>query len=64
MAYLKDLTELRALDLHGTQVSDAGLTQLAQLKNLELLSLGNTNVTDAGVAKLQRELPQEVGVLR
>src|SRR5271170_1713675 len=41
------------LDLYGTQVTDAGLKDLKELKNLTLLNLGFTQVTDAGLKDLK-----------
>src|SRR5262245_23977591 len=38
--------------LADTQVTDAGLKELAALKQLEVLSLERTNVTDAGLKEL------------
>jgi hypothetical protein len=46
------------LDLSGTEVLDAGLKELAKLKNLTFLSLCRTEVTDAAVAALQKALPK------
>jgi Leucine-rich repeat (LRR) protein len=40
------------LYLKGLQVTDAGLKELAGLKNLQSLDLGNTQVTDVGVKEL------------
>jgi hypothetical protein len=47
-----------ALDLSDTQVTDAGLKELKELKNLRSLDLFNTRVTDAGAAVLQNALPK------
>ena len=41
------------LDLGDTQVTDAGLKELKELKNLTLLDLGGTQVTDAGLKELK-----------
>jgi hypothetical protein len=43
-----------ALDLGGMQVTDAGLKELAGLKNLSFLDLRSTKVTDAGLEHLAR----------
>ena len=40
------------LDLRRTQVTDAGLKELAGLKSLQALDLGDTKVTDAGLKEL------------
>jgi hypothetical protein len=37
---------MTSLDLAGTDVTDKGLKQLAELKNLATLELQNTRVTD------------------
>ena len=38
--------------MHSTGVTDAGLKELATLKNLTTLDLSNTGVTDAGLKEL------------
>ena len=52
-----DNGEVVALDLYGTQVTDAGLVHLKELTNLRELYLDETQVTDAGVAELKQALP-------
>jgi Leucine-rich repeat (LRR) protein len=61
---LAGLTQLEALDLSGTHISNAELKELAVLKQLRSLKIekgrGRTagpKVTDEGVAELQRALP-------
>ena len=49
--------QVAALNLDDTPVTDAGLKDIATLKNLTRLSLLNTKVTDAGVRELQKALP-------
>jgi Leucine-rich repeat (LRR) protein len=44
--------EITSLDLSGTQVADAGLKQVARLKNLARLELQSTPVTAAGLREL------------
>jgi len=46
------------LDLSGTEVMDADLKELANLKNLTTLSLCDTKTTDAAVEELQKVLPK------
>jgi hypothetical protein len=46
------------MDLRWTQVTAAGLKELARLTNLTTLHFFETQVTDAGVADLQRLLPK------
>ena len=52
-----DLAEVKFLYLSNTQITDAGLKEVAQLQQLAGLYLRNTQITDAGlkeVAKLQK----------
>ena len=51
---LTRFTNLQALDLSGTDVTDAGLKDLASLTHLQALSLSVTKVTDAGLKELAR----------
>ena len=54
LVHLAGLVNLEELDLRDhTQFGDAGIAQLAHLRNLQRLYLGHTNVSDAGVANLQ-----------
>jgi len=43
--------------LNETQITDAGLKELAKLQKLGYLDLYNTKVTKAGVAELKKALP-------
>jgi hypothetical protein len=53
LARLAPLTlNLRWLDLGGTGVTDAGLEQVARMKNLSRLHLERTGLTDAGLEHL------------
>jgi len=45
------------LTLDGTQITDAGLQQLAGLTNLTRLFVRGTQITDAGVAYIGKVLP-------
>ena len=58
LEYLRGLTNLEAIDLENTKVTDAGLVHLKGLTNLQSLNLRHTQVTDAGVKKLQQALPK------
>ena len=52
-----DLAKVTRLDLNDTQITDAGLTEVAKLQQLTRLYLDYTKITDAGlkdVAKLQK----------
>ena len=53
LKHLKGLTQLRLLDLDGTQVSDAGLEHLKGLTQLRDLGLDGTRVSDAGLKHLR-----------
>jgi hypothetical protein len=48
VAKLKDMRQLRELDLDRTQVTDAGLEALKRLPVLAKLRLGSTKITDKG----------------
>ena len=56
MAILPKLKHLEKLDLRSTQVSDAGLKEIAQLKYLSMLDVRNLvgfeRATDAGLMQL------------
>jgi hypothetical protein len=52
MEHLKGLTNLKAIDVEGTQITDAGLVHLRKLTNLTKISLFKTNITDTGLANL------------
>lgn len=52
LAHLRELAELRQLDLHDTQVTNIGLEPLRGLRRLELLNLSGTHVTDEGLRHL------------
>lgn len=45
------------LNLEVSSVTDAGLKELAQLKNLKRLVLTRTDVSDGGVEELKKALP-------
>jgi len=49
---------VRQLDLSNTQITDAGLKEVAKMKQLIVLILDDTKVTKAGVAQLQKALPK------
>ena len=52
-----DLEKVTRLDLSGTQITDAGLKEVAKLQKLEWLYLSATQITRAGVAELKKALP-------
>jgi hypothetical protein len=51
------MTKLTHLFLNGTQVTDAGLKFLENMKQLKRLEINGTKVTSEGIDKLQRALP-------
>ena len=51
-------TRLRALYLFDTKISDAGLKQLAGMKELRILMLTGSPVTHSGIDPLQMSLPE------
>ena len=57
LAVIAKQTRLRALYLFDTKISDAGLKQLAGLKELKILMLTGSSVTQFGVDPLQMSLP-------
>jgi hypothetical protein len=54
LAVLPGFHQLRELSLSWSNVTDAGLPNLAELKALRRLSLRGTQVTDAGIPHLSR----------
>jgi tetratricopeptide (TPR) repeat protein len=54
LAHIKDLTNLRELDLEEALITDAGMANLVDLKELEHLDLAFTRVGDRGMAHLQK----------
>ncbi len=53
LVHLKDLGQVRMLDLTSSHVTDAGLVHLKELIHLEELDLAFTSVTDEGLAHLE-----------
>ena len=58
MQFLRNLTQLRELDLGTTNLSDNGVTAFAHLADLETLDLSLTPVGDAGVAAICANHPR------
>ncbi|HEX4769891.1 MAG TPA: hypothetical protein VH351_03605, partial [Bryobacteraceae bacterium] len=52
VAYIKDWTRLRRLNLHGTKASDTALEHIAGINTLESLDVGSTLMTDVGLERL------------
>ena len=44
--------------MKSLEINDAGLKELAKMKQFKFLSLANTQVTDAGETELQKALPE------
>ncbi len=57
LVQLEKVYWLRSLNLSGTDITDAGLKHLAQLRNLNFLHLEETTVSDKAVLELRRQLP-------
>ena len=53
-----DLAKVRRLALSTTRITDAGLKEVAKMKQLTKLHLSRTKITDAGVAELKKALPK------
>jgi hypothetical protein len=51
LEHLRGMAHLRELDLNDSQVTDDGLSVLAELPVLEVLRLARTRITDAGFQK-------------
>jgi uncharacterized protein (TIGR03067 family) len=54
MEHVAKLATLESLDLHSTEVGDAGIARLTGLKNLECLDLSFTSVSDGGLVAVAR----------
>ena len=52
-----DMEKVTELVLIDTQITDAGLKEVAKLQKLTILDLRGTKVTKAGVAELKKALP-------
>jgi hypothetical protein len=57
LIYLRRMTCLKKLDLHGEGITDIGLGCLEGLARLKVLRLHGTQVTDGAAAKLKEALP-------
>jgi hypothetical protein len=55
---LKDMPQLTQVGLMETQVTDAGLIHLKNLRNLTALALEKTKVSEAAKADLKAALPK------
>ena len=55
--YLKDIRNLKAIDMRRTQVTDAGIEKLVPLTTLKSVLVTGTRVTPEGVKKLEEARP-------
>lgn len=53
LAHVMELTQLRYLNLSGTNVTSVGLEHLKELTGLHFLDLSGTQIDDAGLVHLQ-----------
>ena len=59
LQHLHPPSQLTSLNLYGTNISDAGLANLKELRNLQEIKMThNTRVTPAGVRELHKSLPK------
>ncbi len=58
LTYLKNLTQLRELDLERAQITDEGLKVIKDLPSLEDLRMRKTKITDAGFRTHLLALPR------
>ena len=58
VSIIKPLTRLEYLSLYGTQLTDAGLEQLASLRRLRSIVVTNTKVTETGLQRFASVCPQ------
>ena len=49
-----DMERVTGLDLYRTNISDAGLKEVAKLRQLIVLGLSRTNISDAGLKELTK----------
>lgn len=56
LQFIKEMKQLRELDLNNSQVTDAGLGIISQLPNLRDLRLARTKITDEGFRQHLLEL--------
>ena len=58
LQHIKHFKQLTRLDLGCTQVTDACVADLAELKNLESLLIDGTRISNAGLALIQGTMPK------
>jgi hypothetical protein len=52
------MTDLQALDLNGTRITDAAIDGLKKFTGLRWVDLRDTKVTRAGAEELRKALPK------
>ena len=58
LQHLQPPSQLTNLNLYGTNISDAGLANLKELRSLREISMThNSRITPAGIRELQKSLP-------
>ena len=58
LAHLKQIANLKNIDLQGTRISDAGLLHLREITTLEIVDLRRTKATLEAVDELRKALPK------
>lgn len=57
LEFLKDIRELKVLDLRGTQISDVGIEKIVPLKTLQSIIVTGSRMTPEGIKKLKQARP-------
>lgn len=57
LVYLRQLPQLRELNLSETNISDSGLEYIKQISGLQKLNLQHTSISESGINDLRRLLP-------
>lgn len=58
LAAIRDLNKFKVIDLEGTDITDAGLLYLYDLRGIHYLVVRNTKVTDDAVHDLHQTIPK------
>jgi hypothetical protein len=57
LAHLKNISNLKSLDLRGTRITDEGLVHVETISTLEFVNLQRTGVTAEAADRLRKKLP-------
>lgn len=57
LQFLKDIRNLKALDLRGTEISDEGIDMLVPLKSMKSVAVTGSRITPEGAKKLEQARP-------